>query len=72
AMTADQGALPTLRAAVAPDAEGADYYGPDGWMEMRGWPVKVGRSKEAASAEQASKLWELSSELTDLRYLEAA
>ncbi|MEM7248990.1 MAG: oxidoreductase, partial [Acidobacteriota bacterium] len=46
AMTADQGALPTLRAAVAPDAEGADYYGPDGWMEMRGWPVKVGRSKE--------------------------
>lgn len=32
-------ALPTLYAAIAPDVEGGDYYGPAGWKEMRGVPL---------------------------------
>ena len=32
----DAGALPTLYAATSPDVTGGGYYGPTGWMEMRG------------------------------------
>jgi NAD(P)-dependent dehydrogenase (short-subunit alcohol dehydrogenase family) len=35
------GALPTLYAATAPDIQGGDYYGPDGWLGLRGYPTKV-------------------------------
>ena len=35
-----QGALPTLRAALDPDAAGADYYGPSGLTEMNGFPKR--------------------------------
>ena len=38
AQTAEQGALPTLYAATAPDVQGGDYYGPDGFQELRGQP----------------------------------
>ena len=34
--TDSEGALPTLYAATAPDAEDGGYYGPDGFQEMRG------------------------------------
>ena len=30
------GALPTLYAATSPDVTGGSYYGPDGFMEIRG------------------------------------
>lgn len=35
------GALPTLYAATAPDIQGGDYIGPDGFMEIQGHPTKV-------------------------------
>ena len=38
---ADLGALPTLRAATDPGARGGQYYGPDGFGEMRGYPKVV-------------------------------
>ena len=60
----EMGALPTLYAATAPDVRGGDYYGPDGFFEMRGYPTKVepiDRSKDKADAK---KLWEVSEELT--------
>ena len=34
------GALPTLYAATAPDVNGGDYFGPDGFMEARGYPTQ--------------------------------
>lgn len=69
AQTSAQGALPTLRAAAAPDAQGGDYFGPDGLFQLRGFPVKV-RSKAFARDPQAGrKLWELSQQLTGVSYL---
>ncbi len=66
--SAAQGALPQLYAACAPDVESGAYYGPDGFMELTGAPRRCdsnGRSKDLASA---AKLWELSEQLTGLRF----
>jgi NAD(P)-dependent dehydrogenase (short-subunit alcohol dehydrogenase family) len=61
---AAMGALPTLRAATAPDVRGGDYYGPGGPGELRGFPVLV-RSSEAARDEgTARRLWDVSVDLT--------
>ena len=62
------GALPTLRAAFDEDAEAGDYYGPAGFMEMRGYPVKVPTSDRSKNAETAAKLWDLSEELTGVSF----
>lgn len=62
------GALPTLYAATAPDVVAAGYYGPDGLMEMRGYPKAVGRSAAAQDA-AAARLWAVSEELTGVDFL---
>lgn len=72
AMTPAQGALPTLHAATAPDVRGGEYYGPDGLREMRGYPVRVGTTDAAQNTDDAARLWQLSEELTGVRYLSAA
>jgi hypothetical protein len=65
---AAMGALPTLYAATAPDVRGGDYYGPDRMFESWGHPTKVGSSARSHDAESARRLWELSEELTGVRY----
>ncbi len=62
------GALPTLRAALAPDAQPNDYYGPGGLMEMRGYPVKVATSAAAQDQGLARRLWDVSEELTGVKF----
>ena len=62
------GALPTLRAACAEDAEGGDYYGPGGFMEMSGPPVKVASNERSHDPDTAGKLWEVSEKLTGVTY----
>ncbi len=66
--SAEDGALPQLRAATDPAAESGEYYGPDGFMEMRGKPVIVDRSSDAQDEINAAALWELSEELTDVTF----
>jgi NAD(P)-dependent dehydrogenase (short-subunit alcohol dehydrogenase family) len=68
AQTPPMGALPTLRAAADPDAEGGDYFGPKGFYEMRGYPVKVGTTPAAKSELDARRLWEVSEELTGVSF----
>jgi NAD(P)-dependent dehydrogenase (short-subunit alcohol dehydrogenase family) len=63
----DGGALPTLYAAVA-DVPGDSFAGPGGFMEQRGAPKLVGRSKAAQDTAVARRLWEVSEELTGLRF----
>ena len=68
AQSAAMGALPTLRAATDPRAEGGQYFGPDGFMELRGNPVVVsssGRSHEVATQQ---RLWLASERLTGVTY----
>ena len=62
------GALPTLRAATAPDVEPGDYYGPNGLFEVRGTPVKVARSKAAENAADAARLWEVSEQRSGVKF----
>ena len=64
----DIGALPTLYAATAPGVQGGDYYGPDGWMELRGHPTKVKSSDRSYDTAVAAQLWKISEELTGVRY----
>jgi NAD(P)-dependent dehydrogenase (short-subunit alcohol dehydrogenase family) len=61
------GALPTLYAAVA-DIPGNSYAGPDGFLEGRGAPKLVGRSAAAKDADAARRLWEMSEQLTGVKF----
>ena len=67
-MKPERGALPTLRVATAPDVRGGDYYGPNGWQEMKGYPVRVGTNDAAKKTGDAARLWEISEELTGVRF----
>jgi hypothetical protein len=68
AQSAAMGALPTEYAAVAPDVKGGDYIGPDGMAELWGHPAHVGRSAAAQDGAAASRLWEVSEQLTNVHY----
>jgi NAD(P)-dependent dehydrogenase (short-subunit alcohol dehydrogenase family) len=68
AMQPPQGALPTLRAATDPDATGGDYYGPDGFLQVRGHPKRINMVKRAHNADDAARLWKISEDLTGVRY----
>ncbi len=67
AQSDDDGALPTLYAAVA-GIPGDSYAGPSGLLEGRGAPKLVGRSARARDAEAARRLWEASEELTGVAF----
>lgn len=70
AQDASAGAWPTLRAATDPEAEPDAYYGPAGLGELAGAPVRVERSRASLDDEVSARLWEVSSELTGVRYLQ--
>jgi NAD(P)-dependent dehydrogenase (short-subunit alcohol dehydrogenase family) len=65
---ADMGALPTLRAATDPGAQGGQYYGPDGLGELQGHPKVVKSSAQSHSEDIQRRLWSLSEELTGVTY----
>jgi NAD(P)-dependent dehydrogenase (short-subunit alcohol dehydrogenase family) len=59
------GAVPTVYAATAADARGGGYYGPQGFMEMRGGDVGPAFVAKAAQDEAAQRrLWAVCAELT--------
>jgi NAD(P)-dependent dehydrogenase (short-subunit alcohol dehydrogenase family) len=64
----EMGALPTLYAATASDVQGGDYYGPNGWQELRGYPTRVRSSARSYDAAVAARLWAVSEELTGVRF----
>ncbi len=66
--SAAMGALPTLRAATDPTAEGGQYYGPGGIGEVRGHPVLVESSTRSHDRTLQQRLWDASTELTGVTY----
>ncbi len=68
AQSAEMGALPTLYAATAPDLPGGSFVGPDGFMEQRGHPKVVTAAGRAYDQAAWRRLWEISEELTGVRY----
>lgn len=63
-----QGALPTLFAATAPEAEGGAYYGPDGMAELNGFPTEARVPRPATNEADCTRLWAVSEELTGVRF----
>jgi NAD(P)-dependent dehydrogenase (short-subunit alcohol dehydrogenase family) len=62
------GALPTLRAAIDPAALSGDFFGPDGFKEIKGYPVKVESNELSHDENIAAKLWLVSEELTGVKF----
>ena len=68
AQSASRGALPTLCAATHSPLVGASYIGPDGFMEMRGFPKLTRAAGIAYDQELATNLWAVSEELTGITW----
>ncbi|MEP2031376.1 MAG: oxidoreductase [Paracoccaceae bacterium] len=62
-------AKPTLYAALSPDVEGGDYYGPIGPQEMSGEVGEATRDPVTQDVETAKRLWSLSEEMTSQVFL---
>jgi NAD(P)-dependent dehydrogenase (short-subunit alcohol dehydrogenase family) len=62
-----QGALPMLRAACDPAASGGEYYGPHRKHDT-GYPVAVESSARSHDVADQARLWEVSEQLTGVRY----
>jgi NAD(P)-dependent dehydrogenase (short-subunit alcohol dehydrogenase family) len=62
------GALPSLRAATDPAVLGGQYYGPDGFLEMRGYPKVVSSNGRSHDTDVQRRLWTVSEELTGVVY----
>ena len=67
-MDVEQGALPTLYAATAPDVLGGDYFGSGGLAEMRDYPKLVSSSRRSHDPGLAQELWGLSELLTGIKF----
>jgi NAD(P)-dependent dehydrogenase (short-subunit alcohol dehydrogenase family) len=65
---AAHGSLPTLYAASSPAATAGGYYGPDGFQELKGYPVAAKIAPAAKDLELAKRLWEVTEELTRVEF----
>jgi hypothetical protein len=63
----DMGALPTLRAATDPDAQGGQYYGPPGGG-IHGYPTLVESSPPSHDLANQQRLWAISEKLTGVTF----
>ncbi|MEF8886703.1 MAG: short-chain dehydrogenase, partial [Haloarculaceae archaeon] len=68
AQSAARGALPMLYASTADGVEGGDYYGPGGFLGMRGPPERQESSDASYDEADAERLWAVSEELTGVSY----
>ena len=68
AQSDEQGALPQLYAATAPDVVGGAFYGPDQMFEQRGAPKRVDSTKRSKNLDDAARLWARSEELTGVSF----
>ena len=67
-----QGALPTLMAATDPSAKPGGYYGPQGFMEVRGIPGEASPPSQSLDLAVARRLWDVSEELSGVCFPERA
>ncbi len=68
AQSAAMGALPTLYAATRANIQGGEYIGPLDLMGMRGAPGKVKSSERSHDRALATRLWQVSEQLTGVHY----
>jgi NAD(P)-dependent dehydrogenase (short-subunit alcohol dehydrogenase family) len=68
AQSAALGALPTLYAGTSPDALRGGFYGPSGFLELRGYPRPAKPASQARDEKSAAELWRVSEQLTGVSY----
>ena len=66
--SSDAGSMPTLRAAIDPNARGGEYYGPK-YFRLRGPAVLEAPIARALDTEVAAKLWAVAEKMTGISYL---
>jgi hypothetical protein len=66
--SAAAGALPTLFAATSPEAAPNGYYGPNGVYELKGQVAAAKTFPQAKDEALARKLWEVSEQLTGVKW----
>jgi NAD(P)-dependent dehydrogenase (short-subunit alcohol dehydrogenase family) len=65
---AAMGALPVLRAATDPSVLGGQYYGPGGFLGLRGYPKLAASSRRSHDEAVQRRLWAISEELTGVTF----
>jgi NAD(P)-dependent dehydrogenase (short-subunit alcohol dehydrogenase family) len=68
AQDARPGALPTLRAALDPEARGGECYGPSGRLGYTGAAERVASSGASYDRAAQERLWELSEAMTEIAF----
>ncbi len=66
--SAENGALPSILAALAPGVKGGDYWGPTGFAGLKGKPGIVSGSRFSREEKPARLLWDLSEKLVQTRF----
>lgn len=69
AQNVKMGILPTLRAATDKNVKGGEYYGPEKMSNWRGYPVLNEPNTEALNRKITQKLWDVTEELTQVKFL---
>jgi NAD(P)-dependent dehydrogenase (short-subunit alcohol dehydrogenase family) len=67
--SAAEACRPIVHAARGEGVRGGDYWGPSGWLEIRGEPGRARVNPVARDRDLARRLWSLSESLTGVRYL---
>jgi protochlorophyllide reductase len=67
----EMGALPQLYAATALEVKGGEFYTPTGFYNLWGYPKKSRSSHRSYDERFAAQLWNLSEDLTGVKYLSA-
>jgi NAD(P)-dependent dehydrogenase (short-subunit alcohol dehydrogenase family) len=65
----ERGAQPQLHAALDPGVSGGEFFGPAGFLEMRGRVTGVRPSRVAADPAVGRRLWAVAQDLTGVGYL---
>lgn len=65
----EQAAAPTLLAATQPEVTGGSYFGPSGFMEIKGPPVPARLASASQDESNAKQLWALAEQLTSVSFL---
>ncbi len=68
AMTPEMGSLGIMRAATDKTLKNGDYVGPTKMGGFRGYPEVMPSSERSYNEEDAKRLWEMSEELTGVKY----
>jgi NAD(P)-dependent dehydrogenase (short-subunit alcohol dehydrogenase family) len=64
----NEGAMSTLQAALGENVKGGDYYGPQGFQEMKGKSGLAERAEVGKDQEVAQQLWDVSEKLTNCSF----